>query len=188
MKRNTLILRASRRSSFSLSNADWYGTNRWASPCPAWCVQGCGVTRRGARRGVLTPAVSCLSDSNLQRLAASPPALSSPLCLRSAPAQGQYKQHYLCLAKHPLITHERAHAPDAPRHPPTAIKHSLKACYLILAHLSLSEDILKINKSASDLHMHSSWYLYSAGASPKGLSYYLCPRVLARRPGRQAGD
>lgn len=88
----------------------------------------------------------------------------------------------------PLITHERAHAPDAPRHPPTAIKHSLKACYLILAHLSLSEDILKINKSASDLHMHSSWYLYSAGASPKGLSYYLCPRVLARRPGRQAGD
>lgn len=118
----------------------------------------------------------------------SSPLLSSPLCLRSAPARGQYKQHYLCLAKHPLITHERAHAPDAPRHPPTAIKHSLKACYLILAHLSLSEDILKINKSASDLHMHSSWYLYSAGASPKGLSYYLCPRVLARRPGRQAGD
>lgn len=87
---------------------------------------------------------------------ASPPALSSPPCLRSAPAQGQYKQHYLCLAKHSLITHERAHAPDDPRHPPTAIKHSLKACYLILTHLSLSEDILKINKSASDLHMHSS--------------------------------
>lgn len=38
--------------------------------------------------------------------------------------------------------------------------------------------------------MHSSWYLYSACAPPpthpKGLSYYLCPRVLAPRP-KEAG-
>lgn len=113
----------------------------------------------------LTPAVPvCPTTTSTTHLTSTPtPTQASSLfCLRSTPAQGQYKQHYLCLAKHPLITHERAHAPDAPYHPPTAIKHSLKACYLILAHLSLSEDILKINKSASDLHMHSSCYLYLA--------------------------
>lgn len=123
----------------------------------------------------------------------------------------QHKQHYLCWAKQPLITHEGgswcAGGCWGPRlqtlgaRPPTAIKHSLKARCLILAHSSLSEGFFfffQMNKSASDLHMHSSWYLYSARAptpptSPTTTTRRACliisvPGSSRRDRRRQAGD
>lgn len=102
-------------------------------PAPCTMHSRSSEVGRGVVGGV--GGTSAPSDSNLRRSAPRP---ALPL---------QCKQHYLCSAKQPLITHERGGVEvggegarlQTPAHP-TAIKHSLKARCLILAHSSLSEE------------------------------------------------
>ena len=50
------------------------------------------------------------------------PSLPSSI-LPLSPQKDQYKQHYLCSAKHPLITHEPLHAPDSGAPLPPTDRH-----------------------------------------------------------------
>lgn len=133
-------------------------------------VKRCRVANRVTCSGVLTPAVPVCPTSPPPPTSPSRPR-PSPLCFLSAPFLHRANTNSIIYArqKHSLITHELAHAPEsaAPYLPPTAIKHSLKARYLILAHLSLWEEIKKINLRV--IYICTAADIYTWRHVPEGL-------------------